>query len=206
MYGSSLTFYELIIGSDKIPTLCNRHPNQPDLFPYATKSICILSRWPSFFGAFQKWLSELYHLSVSGLALTIPIERMISNMLYDVPFPTLTKPTVELTIGDTSVQFDQPLTTQIPTSGGTLTTLVQCLDSNHLLDVFFQLLLEENVLFISSNSTNLTATAEAFCSLLYPFKWMSPYIPLLPRLIGEELFADFELDCPVPFIIGKDSC
>ena len=88
-------------------------------------------------------------------------------------------------------------------SGGTLTTLLQCLDPNHLLQVFFQLLLEENVLFISSSSTYLTATAEAFCSLLYPFKWISPYIPLLPRLIGEELFADFELDCPVPFIIGE---
>ena len=82
-------------------------------------------------------------------------------------------------------------------------TLLECLEPNHLLQVFFQLLLEENVLFISSSSLNLTATAEAFCSLLYPFKWMSPYIPLLPRLIGEELFADFELDCPVPFIIGK---
>ena len=88
-------------------------------------------------------------------------------------------------------------------SGGTVKTLLECLEPNHLLQVFFQLLLEENVLFISSSSLNLTATAEAFCSLLYPFKWMSPYIPLLPRLIGEELFADFELDCPVPFIIGK---
>ena len=36
-------------------------------------------------------------------------------MLYDVPFPTLTKPTVSLTIGDKTVPFDQPLTTQIPT-------------------------------------------------------------------------------------------
>ncbi|KAL5255927.1 hypothetical protein ACHWQZ_G011222 [Mnemiopsis leidyi] len=202
MYGSSLTFYELFIGTEKIQALSDNYPKDPDLFPYATKSICILSRWPSFFETFQKWLTELYEISVSGLALTIPIERLISNMLYDVPFPTLTKPTVSLTIGDKTIPFEQPLTTQIPTSGGTVKTLLECLEPNHLLQVFFQLLLEENVLFISSSSLNLTATAEAFCSLLYPFKWMSPYIPLLPRLIGEELFADFELDCPVPFIIG----
>ena len=101
------------------------------------------------------------------------------------------------------IRMHTPLNISSVLSGGTLTTLLGLLEPSHLLSVFFQLLLEENVLFISSNSMYLTATAEAFCSLLYPFKWMSPYIPLLPRMIGEELFADFELDCPVPFIIGR---
>ena len=36
-------------------------------------------------------------------------------MLYDVPFPTLTKPTVALNLGEHIIQFEQPLTTQIPT-------------------------------------------------------------------------------------------
>ena len=115
MYGSALTFYELFIGTEKIQSLSENYPKGPDLFPYATKSICILSRWPSFFETFQKWLTELYEISISGLALTIPIERMISNMLFDVPFPTLTKPTVSLSIGDKTIPFEQPLTTQIPT-------------------------------------------------------------------------------------------
>ena len=75
LYGSSLTFYELIIGTGKIQNLLETYPKAPDIFPYATKSICILSRWPSFFENFKKWLSELYEISVSGLALTIPIER-----------------------------------------------------------------------------------------------------------------------------------
>lgn len=80
MYGSSLTFYELFIGTEKIQALSDNYPKDPDLFPYATKSICILSRWPSFFETFQKWLTELYEISVSGLALTIPIERQVSDL------------------------------------------------------------------------------------------------------------------------------
>ena len=75
MYGSSLTFYELIIGTSKVQSISENYPVHPDLFPYATKSICILSRWPSFFETFETWLTELYEISVSGLALTIPIER-----------------------------------------------------------------------------------------------------------------------------------
>ena len=53
------------------------HPVGPDLHPYATKSICLVSQWPSFFGAFEKWLTALYSESVSGLALSIPIERLV---------------------------------------------------------------------------------------------------------------------------------
>ena len=84
-----------------------------------------------------------------------------------------------------------------------MTTLVQCLDPNHVIDVFFQLLLEENVLLISDSSSKLTACAEAICSLLYPIKWVSTFIPLLPRTIGEHIFVDYELDLLTPFIIGR---
>ena len=55
----------------------------------------------------------MLNLMINDPALAI--FRLISNMLYDVPFPTLHKPTVALSIGDKTMHFDQPLTTQIPT-------------------------------------------------------------------------------------------
>ena len=92
MYGSSLTFYELIIGSSKVQSISDTYPADPDLFPYATKSICILSRWPSFFETLQNWLFELYEISVSGLALTIPIERLVlSSALFHSQSITINK-------------------------------------------------------------------------------------------------------------------
>lgn len=45
----------------------------------------------------------------------------------------------------------------------------------------------------------LTAVAEAIVSLLFPFKWQCPYIPLCPLGLSEVLHA------PLPYLIGVDS-
>lgn len=52
--------------------------------------------------------------------------------------------------------------------------------------------------FLFSPST-LTAVAEAISSLLFPFKWQCPYIPLCPLGLAGILQA------PLPFLIGVDS-
>lgn len=45
----------------------------------------------------------------------------------------------------------------------------------------------------------MTAVAEAIISLLFPFKWQCPYIPLCPLGLAEVLHA------PLPYLIGVDS-
>lgn len=47
--------------------------------------------------------------------------------------------------------------------------------------------------------STLTAVAEAVVTLLFPFKWQCPYIPLCPLGLAEVLHA------PLPFLIGVDS-
>lgn len=47
--------------------------------------------------------------------------------------------------------------------------------------------------------STLTAVAEAVVTLLFPFKWQCPYIPLCPLGLSEVLHA------PLPFLIGVDS-
>ena len=123
--------------------------------------------------------------------------RWVSNMLFDVPFPTPVRPKVMMSIGDSDIQFNQPLTTQIPIrwiwkiqsfkpdqkmdisvllwsflakiwtdpfspSGGTFSALVQCLEPDHVLDVFCQLLLEKEVLLLSSSPMKLTGKGNSF--------------------------------------------
>lgn len=47
--------------------------------------------------------------------------------------------------------------------------------------------------------STLTAVAEAVVTLLFPFKWQCPYIPLCPLGLSEVLHA------PLPYLIGVDS-
>lgn len=58
------------------------------------------------------------------------------------------------------------------------------------------LLQEQRVLLVSTQMDTLTLCAEAFISLLYPFKWMHPLVPLLPTQLIEYLEA------PTPYLMG----
>lgn len=76
VYGAALKFYEEV--AEEQLTLHQK----ADLAmvddgvarrAYQSKSICLLSRW-SFFDTFQKFLTYLYRLSITGPHL-LPIER-----------------------------------------------------------------------------------------------------------------------------------
>lgn len=55
------------------------------------------------------------------------------------------------------------------------------------------------MLLVSTQMDTLTLCAEAFVSLLYPFKWMHPLVPLLPTQLIEYLEA------PTPYLMGVTS-
>uniref|UniRef100_A0A1B0D4P6 Uncharacterized protein n=1 Tax=Phlebotomus papatasi TaxID=29031 RepID=A0A1B0D4P6_PHLPP len=75
----------------------------------------------------------------------------------------------------------------------------------HLLIPLQQFFLFRRKIFISARlfsillPATLTAVAEAVVTLLFPFKWQCPYIPLCPLGLAEVLHA------PLPYLIGVDS-
>lgn len=56
-----------------------------------------------------------------------------------------------------------------------------------------------SVFFTPNRPHTLTAVVEAISTLLFPFKWQCPYIPLCPLGLAEVLHA------PLPYLIGVDS-
>lgn len=68
--------------------------------------------------------------------------------------------------------------------------------------IFFKLIFFYIFIILLSHifrPSTLTAVAEAVVTLLFPFKWQCPYIPLCPLGLSEVLHA------PLPFLIGVDS-
>lgn len=63
----------------------------------------------------------------------------------------------------------------------------------------FDLIFHVFVLLSFDRPSTLTAVAEAVVTLLFPFKWQCPYIPLCPLGLAEVLHA------PLPYLIGVDS-
>lgn len=78
-------------------------------------------------------------------------------------------------------------------------SLLNSLSPRNIVKVVAALLQEQRVLLVSTQMDTLTLCAEAFISLLYPFKWMHPLVPLLPTQLIEYLEA------PTPYLMGVTS-
>ena len=78
-------------------------------------------------------------------------------------------------------------------------SLLNSLSPRNIVKVVAALLQEQRILLVSTQMDTLTLCAEAFISLLYPFKWMHPLVPLLPTQLIEYLEA------PTPYLMGVTS-
>lgn len=203
VYGSALTFYEnfnetYLTDQQKEffewdnPDINNSHSL------HVNKSICILSNYP-FGDSFERWLMFIQFMASCNLPLPVPIERFISHLLDEVPFPS---PSILLQMSSNSqdrILLTQPEDSPLPRSGAGYRSLLSNLGPENCLHVLLLVLTEQKILIHSLRPSTLTAVAEAVSSLLFPFKWQCPYIPLCPLGLAEVLHA------PVPYLIGVDS-
>ncbi|XP_031704642.1 C-myc promoter-binding protein-like, partial [Anarrhichthys ocellatus] len=165
---------------------------------YTNKCICLLSHWP-FFDAFRKFLTFLYRYSISG-PHTLPIEKHISHFMHKVPFPSSQRPRilVQLSPHD-SLMLSQPVSSPLPLSGGRFSMLLQNLGPENAVTLLVFAVTEHKILVHSLRPAVLTSVTEALVSMIFPFHWPCPYIPLCPLALADVLSA------PCPFIVGVDS-
>lgn len=203
VYGSALTFYENF--NERYLT-----EQQKEYFSWdnpevknanslhVNKSICILSNYP-FGDTFEKWLAYLQMMASCNTPLQIPIERYITHLLDEVPLPS---PSILLqlsTLSNDRILLTQPEDSPLPRSGAGFRHLLSNLGAENCLHILLLVLTEQKILIHSLRPPTLTAVAEAVSTLLFPFKWQCPYIPLCPLGLAEVLHA------PVPYLIGVDS-
>lgn len=116
-----------------------------------------------------------------------------------MPFPS---PSILLqlsTVSNDRILLTQPEDSPLPKSGAGFRQLLSNLGAENCLHVLLLALTEQKLLIHSLRPATLTAVAEAVVTLLFPFKWQCPYIPLCPLGLAEVLHA------PVPYLIGVDS-
>uniref|UniRef100_A0AAX7VCM4 DENN/MADD domain containing 4A n=1 Tax=Astatotilapia calliptera TaxID=8154 RepID=A0AAX7VCM4_ASTCA len=205
VYGAAIQFYEPYPEEN----LSERQRSQlglpsSDLRPdetrnvYSNKSICLLSHWP-FFQSFRSFLTFLYRYSISG-PHSLPIEKHISHFMQNVPFPSTQRPRilVQLSPHD-SLMLSQPVSSPLPLSGGSLSTLLLNLGPKNAATLLVLAVTEHKILVHSLRPAVLTSVTEALVSMIFPFHWPCPYIPLCPLALADVLSA------PCPFIVGMDS-
>ncbi|XP_056201166.1 C-myc promoter-binding protein isoform X3 [Falco biarmicus] len=206
VYGAAIQFYELYPEEN----LSEKQKSQLGLAAavegksdtcrtvQTNKCICLLSHWP-FFDAFKKFLTFLYRYSISGPHV-LPIEKHISHFMHKVPFPSPQRPRilVQLSPHDNLI-LSQPVSSPLPLSGGKFSTLLQNLGPENAVTLLVFAVTEHKILIHSLRPSVLTSVTEALVSMIFPFHWPCPYIPLCPLALADVLSA------PCPFIVGIDS-
>jgi hypothetical protein len=165
----------------------------PIFVPTAT---LLVSRAP-LFTVLRATLCQLARLASARGAAPAALERLIPHLLLDVPMPPRGGISIGFTLGDRHVVAARPAPNALPLLDVPLAPLFQCLDASHLLIAFSALLCERRVCLVSRHGgALLTPVAEALTALLFPFKWVVNYIPVLPAAMAEILGA------PTPYLIG----
>jgi hypothetical protein len=165
---------------------------------FMNKSICIVSRHP-LFDSFRRFLYYVYLISAQPSNQKIPIERYISHLMYEVPFPTPLRPRVLVQLGDEMISFENHDDSQVPLSGAQFIEVLKCLGADTFIYAMSLALLEQKILIHSLRPWLLTVVSESICALMFPFHWQCPYIPQCPLALAGVLQA------PLPFIAGVDS-
>lgn len=185
---------------------------------YLPKCLVILSMHP-YLVAFREYLTQLHRLSKMSppittttstdtttstisnkrYAMTLPLERYITNFCSELPAPPPGSFQVQTTILDSVISiWSPPHNMPIAWVSLPFSHLFQCLDVENVLTVWTALALERQVLVTSTQLSLLTTCCEILLSLLFPMKWSHAYIPVLPHFLVPILSA------PMPFLCGID--
>ena len=193
-YGAVLIFTQEIdirLSDSFVPNYC---PDNKTFF--IEKAICVLSNFPFYYNSLL-FLREIYNITEPKSFGNIPIERAVCTFVDSLYFQSYDK-LLRFNINKKDIDFYRiPNYGKIwDTNDKYLETLFRLLSYENILTAWEGLLLEKKLYIICSSKNVLSQIAHALINLLFPFKWIHVYIPILPEQL--KIF----IDSPVPLIIG----
>ena len=194
------TFGSVIIFSQEIDVSLENYFT-PTYTPDGTnffiqKAICVLSFFPFYYNSLL-FLKEIYNITEPKSKGNIPIERAVCTFVDSLYLQSYDK-LLRFNINNKNIDFYR-----IPNYGKTwdtsdkyIETLFRLLSYDNIITAWEGLLLEKKLYIICSSKNCLSHIAHALIDLLFPFKWIHVYVPILPEQL--KLF----IESPVPLIIG----
>ncbi|CAG8982430.1 hypothetical protein HYALB_00007109 [Hymenoscyphus albidus] len=170
----------------------------------------ILGRDSGLTGFYKEWLRAVVVPMFEGAVLRVPpsspkvgrwqpLERYVVNLCTEALSPMSSKTQVELAVRELRLFARKEAVNELPESRNTdLYALFRALTIQNIVTLFECALSESRIVLLSSHTSMLYLASKALASLLYPLKWASIFIPVLPaRLISA-------LEAPCPYIVGVE--
>jgi hypothetical protein len=175
---------------------------------WTPRAFGILGRDPAKMGFWKEWLRAIVVPMTDGAVLRIspsspkvgrwqPLERYVVNLCTEAFSPLSSLTQVELGVRELRLYARKEAVNEIPGSRTIdIYALFRCLSLENIVLLFEYAMSEARIIFLSSHTGMLHLACHALANLLYPLKWASIFIPVLPaRLISA-------LEAPCPYIVG----
>ncbi|KAL2015735.1 hypothetical protein VTK56DRAFT_4882 [Thermocarpiscus australiensis] len=177
---------------------------------WTPRAFGILGRDPSKMAFWKEWLRAVVVPMTDGAVLRIPpsspkvgrwqpLERYVVNLCTEAFSPLSSLTQVELGVRELRLYARKEAANELPGSRSIdLYALFRCLSLENIVLLFEYAMSEARIIFLSSHTGMLHLACHALVNLLYPLKWASIFIPVLPaRLISA-------LEAPCPYIVGVE--
>ena len=174
-------------------------------YVYVPFCICIISRYPYGY-ELTRCLQSIFNILseekiMSSIQTDFKINDLIMYLINSVPIPieknTRVKFYVPFFKNGISLKF--PKLDEISIVNINYKQLLQVFSIDNFIIILRLLLLEKKILFIDDDYTRLSEVTDAFLSLLYPFKWVHTYIPIM----SDQMLK--YLETFLPFVNGIHS-
>ncbi|EKJ78856.1 hypothetical protein HYE68_010375 [Fusarium pseudograminearum] len=175
---------------------------------WAPRAYGILGRDAGNMSFWKEWLKAIVTPMTDGSVLRIPpssprvgrwqpLERYVVNLCTEAFNPLGSKTQVELGVRELRLYARKEADNEIPGSRTIdIYALFRCLSLENIVALFEYAMAESRIIFLSSHTSMLHLACHALANLLYPLKWASIFIPILPaRLLSA-------LEAPCPYIVG----
>ncbi|RLN74283.1 hypothetical protein BBJ28_00006234 [Nothophytophthora sp. Chile5] len=192
-FGACLTRYVPLSDSTKLGPLEQVLRETEGLEVYIPVGLCVISRYP-ILGTLKQRLDAL-HASMQddeaylSDANWLPTAAQMADLLCPFDFAAATASAASpdavtsLSALDKYVDFS-------------MEELFSCLSVEHVVALVTCMLLERQVVLVSSRYSVLTSVGETLKSLLAPLQWSHVFAPILPNSMLECL------QCPTPYLFG----
>ena len=169
-------------------------------FVYVPFCLCLISKYP-YSNEMEKCLQSIFEIiSNEKNEYNFNINDLIMYLINSVPIPeknSLVKFYIPYCNKDISLRCTTINGLNIMNID--FAKLTQIFSISNIIIIFRLLLSEKKILFINEDYTTLSKVTDAFISLLYPFKWVHTYIPIM----SEQMLK--YLESFLPFVNGIHS-
>ncbi|XP_076058045.1 DENN domain containing pinstripe isoform X2 [Oratosquilla oratoria] len=181
------------LSAPKSPAALNFYDITKDQL-YVTKCIALVGQH-SYVNAARKFLTCLYKFFTRCESGSVSLESHVYNLLYEVPAPPSGR-IVSFSCVDSPFICQKPTSHELPLFDYSQREFFSLVGVESVIQLLTCVLLENQVVLVSSDYHRLMLVAESITTLMFPFMWHHVYVPILPSSLQHFL------DAPVPFIMG----